>query len=662
MSTRKRTRGRGLTPTRVVRGIRNAAAGVFGRGPNRGLATDNASIERGLVEQSVPNKVRGATSSTIKKAFAAPVALAKYASDSSKPTAKRIAASIGAPLSIVGSLAPAAIIGSSAVLTGKAIRVGLTEAGAAIGAAKGAIQLPFTTTYGVGKGLYHAPGYVYRKVATGLARRRLTKRTGFNINAITGELDKLESKKAKSQSKLNALIAAQEAKIEKKSAKLTPEQMRSKLEKYDKQRAAIEAKIIKRNANIGTFAEEKLIKERKGKEKYGDYQTFTLATKKDFDGKSAENKAAILRSRMDNKFEQQRLAYNTAITSKITAKRGKLGERIRTQQGKLNSLTSKINQKQDEVDAALRNSNGKKTPDYFRKLYDLRKLESEEKGLRKGLNKNTTRLTRSVDKEEKLLASKGLQAKRDILNKRRQALARSEEGLRSAGKAIVSPITSVYYGAKLGYQVGKTFDNQITKGVVPGKVNAYSNSRKVIGKTFKQFIGTNKKKNYPAPAPKYTGAKQTKELNEGDKARMRTIKNTLTKRVLDLNSTLRSLEAKYQINRNQSLLEQIRKLNQQVIKYDGDIRRITGALDPQQSAPAAPGLVRSASLSAAPTAAPAAGLVRSASLSAAPTAAAPTAGLVRSASLSSAPQAQVSANQSVMNPQTTDRTSFESDA
>jgi len=281
----------------------------------------------------------------------------KHAANKTNPLYKRIPAGaagfLGATTAIAG-VGTALGVGAATATIGGITRVAAPVVGTAIGTgvglAKGAVEAPFRTGYGIGKVLYKSPSAAFKGIKYSFAKRRFQKRTGFS-NRTLSNIEQLVNKEKKAKTALEDLEKRQEEKLKKKAPIISNTAFKNKLDKYKKQREILEAKIAKRTADLETAVEKKLTKTRFAKAKRGKKTDFTLEAKRtngesnddfgkriglnkktnetnakytarlnSYQKQAGETSANYLKRRISNTYEEQKAAYNKAITQKTKDK------------------------------------------------------------------------------------------------------------------------------------------------------------------------------------------------------------------------------------------------------------------------------------------------------------------------------------------------------
>lgn len=239
------------------------------------------------------------------------------------------------------------------------------------------------------------------------------------------------------------------------------------------------------------------------KKKEGELNEAYKARLNSYKKKAGENNTAYLKRRLEEQYKLQKEAYNNAITKDVIEKQEDLKKEIGTQQDNLKKSKEQLLQANDTI-TEYRNKNSK-TQDDIAKYLDAIKTRSKATSTIRlqelVIAQKNKKLLEAQAEEQRLINTKGLNAKRGSMERRRTRLEESKQNLADAGRHFVSPVVSPFFGAKTGYKIGTTIGQQARKygsfGMIEEKIS--SNSGKGIRKSFNRFrnlgLGTNKKQN-----------------------------------------------------------------------------------------------------------------------------------------------------------------------
>ena len=449
------------------------------------------------------NKAKTIGSAIIKTAVKKPL---KYAANEKNPFYYKIpagaagilgatatTAGVGAALG-VGTVTGA--VGATTAALGVSTRLAAPVIGAATGfatgLAKGAVEVPFRTTYGIGRALYHLPTAVVRKIKSKMANRRFEKRTGFS-NRTLSNIEKLETKQGKAQTALDELTKRQEDKLVKKALSLSPKALEKKQEKYDKQRDLLTKKLTQRTNELENAATKKITKTRFAKDKRGEKQEYKLNTLNTNTRKADESALNYLKRRTNQQFGNKKTAYNNAITKKTKAKQENLTQQISEVDGIIKGKQNEIEALQKQIAKYTTTNTQGKTPTkdraYFQAIATKAQLQRDISSQTKMRGYVEKKLLTTKAEEQHILRDKSLNVKRQRMERRRARLEKSKDTLAAAGKHIISPLSSVYYGTKTGAQIGNTIGLQAQKYGTFGMVKSgVSNSGQEIKKSGRKFL------------------------------------------------------------------------------------------------------------------------------------------------------------------------------
>jgi hypothetical protein len=277
--------------------------------------------------------------------------------------------------------------------------------------------------------------------------------------------------------------------------------------------------------------------------------------------RDGENNTAYLKRRLAEQYESQKKAYNAAITKDIKDKQKRLKEEIGTAQTTLDQTKTALgiaNAEINEYKQILKPTSEQRTK-YINAITKRSKAAAAIKRQELLIAQKNKKLLEAQAEENRLMNTKSLNAKRGSMERRRVRLEESKQNLAAAGRHIISPGASAYYGAKTGALIGTTIGKQAFKYGTFGKSTRIdkidSNSGTGIRKSFNRFrnlgLGTTKKSDITKT--------NTKTINQSTKLLQNEVQNKKTIKSMQNTNKLAKLKETL-MKKQKDLEEQIQKL------------------------------------------------------------------------------------------------------